>query len=1244
MANFTTASTQRESSYRRTSSASVGSIKVAGPVNDFASFMMLFHDIFLLDEFYSDFGMTDDVQTSNVIGSGAQFDVKLLQLRGQMALRTSSEASSRLTEGKIVVLKRPRLLFERENAIRNIVNEFRVISHPRLRHHPNILDVYGFAWERENPASGVAVWPIIMEEYGSFGTLGEFLSRATPHDLDRKLQLMGDIAAGVQALHMCGICHSDLKPDNILVCETAQGHPVAKLADFGLSIILDERVDLRWERGTPIWAVPEWGQECSNDFILSADVYSCGLLLWTALLDGRPPWELTVFDSSGHIFQQAKTEVDGFLDIALDSVRGLVPEERATEVTHLISSLLCPNEVRDLSVLLRYASQRFDEEPRSGLGDSSQHDRPAFTSFNDLQTLPLPAQTQILDSLTSIYTNQDQTAARRADACYSVAMFYVLRIGTVRPVELNSEQYNGYDIDWRLVMKWLKMACDEGAPSAQAIYYSFVQAAQHCIQPDQLDALPKVSPSALISWLENATHLGSHIAAEHLRILDHSAYVQANWQFRTEYCGIGRKLYEDVLQQHPGLLASTLDAQVPGTLNEASDTVLHIAATTGHLETVRRLCTNTDLNVVNVRGETPLLQACRSGHADIAQHLLTLEADSSLLTSNGENVLHWLGAFDMDEEELFNLAHMMVSNGASLELECNENKIFNAHFRSSVAPGTPLCRAVQRNAPAAAKVLLTLGANPYLLTKKNASAMAFACLAHRTAFIRMFLEADYFPYVPSWRDSPLPFANNLESAFEMLKVAVTKPPTMQSAAPHSWKMSEGKFTEESFLGNAVAPLPLHMRIGIHGAAYVSEMQRSIDILAGLSTESFSRVTYDLHSAIFHSILSRDLSITQYLVSSYPDETLPFLTNPLPNGTANHLPVQLALALGQRPVFSLLLGLAGPNASVGIPTIEGVNDSPEAQRAAKFFRKDTILAKARVSTQFSSIIGLAAAAHPDPYFVNSILDQLPPDTARELVNAHGAHDDIPLSAAITRHFYGVAAVLLRHGAAVDEPAHSSGLLSRGGIALTTLGGLVAFNNHSSSAAAQWLLEHAPSTPSPVVSTAGNSVLDLAVSVGSVYEVEPGSPFPVRLYEFNSNTLQMLLDHYKREGLAKTLLNPSESGLTALHVAVMKLRVGAVDALLAAGADPDIPIGSSHQSIVKRALGYVQRKLLSAWLGVSLEAYAKVMDGGMTARQLALSLDETIVPDLVRQRGPAEVARYLRRIDDVKGKFIGLPEKE
>ncbi|KAK3380893.1 hypothetical protein B0H63DRAFT_560712 [Podospora didyma] len=79
----------------------------------------------------------------------------------------------------------------------------------------------------------------------------------------------------------------------------------------------------------------------------------------------------------------------------------------------------------------------------------------------------------------------------------------------------------------------------------------------------------------------------------------------------------------------------------------------------------------------------------------------------------------------------------------------------------------------------------------------------------------------------------------MESAFEMLKVRISKPPTIQPAAPHIWKKVEQKAGEESLLGNTVSPLPLHMRIGLHGATYLTQMKQPIDTIATLPTEAFT---------------------------------------------------------------------------------------------------------------------------------------------------------------------------------------------------------------------------------------------------------------------------------------------------------------------------------------------------------------------------------------------------------------------
>ncbi|KAL5627072.1 hypothetical protein FOBRF1_001415 [Fusarium oxysporum] len=256
------------------------------PIHDFATFMMFFNDTFMRDEYFTNFGMTSDIHMSNKIGSGAQFDVNLYMLDSQEAPRTSGEVSSRITEGAIVVLKRPKLsafvnpdveksaVSAEKDAIDGIVREWRVISHPGVREHKNILDVYGFAWETEEETndSSIAVWPIIMVEYGELGTLDQFLATAQNLDLDTKLQLAANVASGLAMLHRNGIAHSDLKPDNILVCKNENGKPIAKLSDFGLSSFLDEiDTSTRWKTGTDGWMSAEWDTICTNEQVLQGD-------------------------------------------------------------------------------------------------------------------------------------------------------------------------------------------------------------------------------------------------------------------------------------------------------------------------------------------------------------------------------------------------------------------------------------------------------------------------------------------------------------------------------------------------------------------------------------------------------------------------------------------------------------------------------------------------------------------------------------------------------------------------------------------------------------------------------------------------------------------------------------------------------------------------------------------------------------------------------------------------------------
>jgi serine/threonine protein kinase len=249
-----------------------------GPVNDFASFIVFLNDMFLQDEFYTNLGMQTSMLVSGRLGSGAQFEVKRLKLDGGWAVRTSSDPHSRLSTGDSVILKKPHLLrddegrFSETNTIKSIVNELRILSHVPLRAHHNILDVFGIAWQPAAETSFGRVWPLVAVEYAPFGTLRRYLTSRKEQTYHARLKLVQDIAQGLQALHNCGIIHSDLKPDNVLVCKDKEGNPIAKISDFGHSIILSETVPyITWNKGTPLWMAPEWGQRVQARLLSFAD-------------------------------------------------------------------------------------------------------------------------------------------------------------------------------------------------------------------------------------------------------------------------------------------------------------------------------------------------------------------------------------------------------------------------------------------------------------------------------------------------------------------------------------------------------------------------------------------------------------------------------------------------------------------------------------------------------------------------------------------------------------------------------------------------------------------------------------------------------------------------------------------------------------------------------------------------------------------------------------------------------------
>jgi hypothetical protein len=189
------------------------------------------------------------------------------------------------------------------SVIRPLVQELRILSHPHLRDHQNIIDLFGVAWEKHADWTGHC-WPIAVLEYADHGNIYDFFEvEDTGKDWVTRLGFCQDVIRGLCALHDAGVIHGDLKGDNTLIFRQSNGRFVAKLCDFGYAIVEADHEDpstvISIPGLTPRWAAPE----LRNGFVSlaqahMADVYSLGLLLTIVIQHGISPFLVNVSSES----------------------------------------------------------------------------------------------------------------------------------------------------------------------------------------------------------------------------------------------------------------------------------------------------------------------------------------------------------------------------------------------------------------------------------------------------------------------------------------------------------------------------------------------------------------------------------------------------------------------------------------------------------------------------------------------------------------------------------------------------------------------------------------------------------------------------------------------------------------------------------------------------------------------------------------------------------------------------------
>ncbi|KAI0382883.1 hypothetical protein F5Y04DRAFT_279132 [Hypomontagnella monticulosa] len=258
-----------------------------------------------------------EIERQDVVGEGETFVVERCVVRNQVLAVKHLKVNLSPDDGT----------FRRR--LQSVILELRIMRHAPLRSHPNILTVLGYGWNM----GGSQIAPYLLVQYAPYGTLRQYLRHSKPEvSVMQKEMLLGDVAAAMNALHVCGIIHGDVKLDNVLVFHSwdRPAKSIAKIADFGHSLVISGKEDgelhLRYG-GTSIYNAPEVHNQkiCPIDraALHKCDIWAFGVLTWETFLDGDeyikhiPEIEPSVFEASD---EPIATVQPGFLELAKNSL------------------------------------------------------------------------------------------------------------------------------------------------------------------------------------------------------------------------------------------------------------------------------------------------------------------------------------------------------------------------------------------------------------------------------------------------------------------------------------------------------------------------------------------------------------------------------------------------------------------------------------------------------------------------------------------------------------------------------------------------------------------------------------------------------------------------------------------------------------------------------------------------------------------------------------------------------------
>lgn len=135
--------------------------------------------------------------------------------------------------------------------------------------------------------------PYIVMEYLSGEDLAQCLRRERALPIEEAVEVVRQACRGLAKAHAAGVIHRDLKPDNLFLCERADGALLVKILDFGIAKLraTSSQIGAATRPDLVIGSVPYMAPEQARGATSideRTDTYSLGVILYEALTGEKP--------------------------------------------------------------------------------------------------------------------------------------------------------------------------------------------------------------------------------------------------------------------------------------------------------------------------------------------------------------------------------------------------------------------------------------------------------------------------------------------------------------------------------------------------------------------------------------------------------------------------------------------------------------------------------------------------------------------------------------------------------------------------------------------------------------------------------------------------------------------------------------------------------------------------------------------------------------------------------------------